>query len=159
MSVLKGGFHIPDPEENPLPEEEEAILEKLARWVVKKSMAVPAIVFCESVKPLNYIGSQGMVFFEPIIQTIFTIKDYDTLRQALEKRETLEILIQKIEAYDAEAYQKEKRVKKFMKKEKKNWKWYQRWLGVATPRIEIPDEVLNPPEEAIDDKSKKDNPE
>ena len=159
MSLFKSGFGTPDPEENPLPEEEEAVLDKLARWVVKKSMAVPAIVFCESVKPLNYIGSHGMVFFEPMVQTIFSIKDYDTLRLALEKRQSLEILIQKIEAYDAVAYQKEKRIKKYIRAEKKNWRWYQRWLGVARPRIEIPEEILNPPEDAGEDKTEKDSPE
>ena len=120
-------------------------------------MTVPAIMFLESVKPLNYIGSQALVFFEPIVQTVFNLKDYDTFRMALEKRETLEILIQKIEALDAVSYDREKRVKKFMKKEKKNWKWYQRWLGLFTPKVEIPEEVLNPPEKKDSDEKEKDN--
>ena len=157
MGFFNRGWHMPDPEENPLPEEEEAVLEKLARKTVERRMTVPAIMFLESVKPLNYIGSQALVFFEPIVQTVFNFKDYDTFRLALEKRQTLEILIQKIEAYDAVAYDREKRVKKFMKQEKKKWKWYQRWLGLFPPKVDIPEDVLNPPEEKDSPEKEKDN--
>jgi len=147
MSFLRGSTEYPEPEKRALPAEEDAVLEKLARKVVEKRMAVPAIVFLESVKPLNFIGSQALVFFEPIVQTLFNFKDYDTFRQALEKRESIEILLLKIEGYDAVFSQREKRIKKFLKVEKKKWKWYQRWLGIATPKVQIPEEVLNPPSE------------
>ncbi len=145
MSFFKGSTDFPDAEKTTMTEEEQAILKKVATKVVERRMAVPAIVFLESVKPLNYIGSQVLVFFEPIIQTVFNFKDYDNFRSALEKRESIETLILNIEALDAVSYEQEKRIKKFMKKEKKNWKWYQRYLGVFTPRVEIPEEILNPP--------------
>ncbi len=145
MSFFRGGTEYPAPEKPTLPAEEDAVLDKVAHKVVEKQMAVPAIVFLESVKPLNFIGSQAMVFFEPIVQALFNFKDYDTFRQALEKRQSIEILLQKIERYDAVAHERQKRIKKFMKTQKKNWKWYQRWLGIATPRVDIPDDVLNPP--------------
>ena len=138
----RGSVEFPDPEEKRLPEEEEAVLDKLAHKVVDKGWTVVAILFLESVKPLNYIGSQTMVFFEPMVQTIFNFRDYETFRTALEKRETLEILLTKIEKYDAIALVKEKRLKNFLKTERKKWKWYQRWLGIATPKIELPEEIL-----------------
>ncbi len=143
--MFKGGADLPEPEKKALPAEEEAVLQKLAHKVVERRMAVPAILFLESVKPLNFIGSQVLVFFEPIVQTLFNFKDYDTFRQALEKRESIEILLLKIEELDAETSQRDKRIKKFMKVEKKKWKWYQRWLGIVPPKVHIPDEVLNPP--------------
>jgi hypothetical protein len=147
MSFLKGGMNLPGPEKSPLPAEEIAVLEKVARKAVDRGMTVPAILFLESVKPLNFIGSQVMVFFEPIIQTLFNLKDYDTLRCALEKRQSIEILIQKIEEYDAVALKKQKAFKKWYKQEKKKWKWYQRYLGIFTPKMDVPEEVLNPPED------------
>jgi len=143
MSFFRGSMELPDPEKTNLPEDENAVLEKLAHKVVDRGMTVPAILFLESVKPLNYIGSQAMVFFEPIVQSVFNFKDYDTMRIALEKRETLEILLVKIEKYDAISQEREKRVKKFLKTEKKKWKWYQRWLGIMTPKVELPEDVLN----------------
>lgn len=156
---LKGGMDLPGDGKGILPEEEEAVLEKLARKVVDKGMSVPAILFLESVKPLNFIGSQTMVFFEPIVQTVFNFKDYDNLRQALERRESIEILILRIEEYDAVAHKKEKAIKKWYKQEKKKWKWYERYLGIFRPKYTIPDEILNPPDESdkpedSDDKSK-----
>lgn len=147
MSFFRGSTELPGPEKKALPAEEDAVLEKVARKVVEKRMAVPAIVFLESVKPLNFIGSQAMVFFEPIVQSLFNFKDYDTFRSALEKRESIEILLLKIEELDAVASEREKRIKKFLKAEKKKWKWYQRWLGIFPPKVQIPDDVLNPPSE------------
>ncbi len=142
MGFFRGGLELPDPDKVNIPEEENAVLEKLAHKVVDRGMTVPAILFLESVKPLNYIGSQAMVFFEPIVQSVFNFKDYDTMRIALEKRETLEILLVKIEKYDAISVERNKRIKKFLKAEKKKWKWYQRWLGIMTPKVELPEEVL-----------------
>jgi hypothetical protein len=152
MTFLRENGPPPGPEGSILPEEEAAVIEKLAKKVVEKSMTVPAIIFLESVKPLNFIGSQAMVFFEPIIQTVFNFRDYDTLRTALEKRPTIEILIQRIEALDAVALVREKRIKAYLKVEKKKWKWYQRYLGLFTPKVSIPDSVLNPPESSADKK-------
>lgn len=141
MSLFRNNMSLPDPDNPPIPQEENLVLDKLARKVVEKRMTTPAIMFVESVKPLNFIGSQAMVFFEPIIQTIFNFNDYDTLRRALERRETLEILLRKIEKYDAIALRREKRFKKWLKRERKNWKWYQRYLGLFAPRFEPPDEI------------------
>ncbi|RKX26810.1 MAG: hypothetical protein DRP47_07630 [Candidatus Zixiibacteriota bacterium] len=148
MSFFRGSTQFPDPEKPVLPDEEQAVLKKVAKKVVERRMAVPAIVFLESVKPLNYIASQTLVFFEPIIQSIFSFKDYNAFRSALEKRESVEILIQHIEKLDSVFFAREKRLKKFLKTERKKWKWYQRWLGLFTPNVKIPDEVLNPPDES-----------
>ncbi len=148
MSFWKGSGDIPDPDRKILPDEQEAVLEKLAKQVVKRGMTVPAIIFLESVRPLNFIASQAMVFFEPIVQTVFNFKDYDNLRLALEERQSIEILLLKIEELDAIELERERRIKKFFKQERKKWKWYQRYLRIFPPKVKIPDEVLNPPEES-----------
>ena len=157
MGFFGSGTDLPNNGKNILPEEEDAVLEKLAKKTVERGMAIPAILFLESTKPVNFIMSQVMVFFEPIIQSVFNFKDYDNLRSALEKRETLEILLLKIEAYDAEAHKREKRIKKFLKTEKKKWKWYQRYLGIFTPKVEFPDEVLHGPKKEEIPPQKSDN--
>ena len=151
MSFFGGGDDLPDGGKNILPEEEEAVLEKLAKKTVQRGMAIPAIIFLESIKPANFIISQVMVFFEPIIQSVFNFKDYNNLRSALEKRETLEILLLKVEEYDAVSHAREKRIKKFLKQEKKKWKWYQRYLGVFTPKVDYPDEVIHGTKKNIPD--------
>ncbi len=146
MNYFGGSSQLP-PGGSRLAEDEDLVLAKLAGKVVDRGFTVPAILFLESVKPLNYIGSQALVFFEPIVQSLFNFKEYDTFRTALEKRESIEVLIQKIEAMDAVALVKEKRLKAYIKEQKKSWRWYQRWLGVFTPKVDPPDSVLNPPDE------------
>jgi len=149
MGLFGGSdINLPDPEKEVLSEDENRVLDKLAQKTVERGMSVPAIIFLESIKPLNFIMSQMLVFFEPIVQTIFNFRDYDHYRSALEKRETPEILLLKIEKYDAVALEKERCIKKFMKTEKKNWKWYQRYLGIFRPKVVIPEEIINPPKKA-----------
>ena len=102
----------------PLTEREAAIMQKIAAKVVEWKMTVPAILFLESVKPLNYIGAQAMVFFEPFVQTLFNIAEYDTFREMMERRENVERLLQKIEEVDAEALAREKEARRERKSRK-----------------------------------------
>ena len=95
-----------------LSEREAEILHKLAAKVVEWKMTVPAILFLESVKPLNYIGAQAMVFFEPFVQTLFNLRDYDLFREMMERRENVENLLLKIEELDAEQLANERTAKK-----------------------------------------------
>jgi hypothetical protein len=146
VNIFKEMFSSPpsgsSAEKKPLPPEEDAVLEKIAKKVVQWHMTVPAIMFLESIKPLNYIGAQAMIFFEPIVQSVFSFKDYDTFRMAMERRENVENLLRKIEAHDAIAYKHEKLYKKKFKEERKKWKWYQRYIGIKRPRIIITPEEL-----------------
>ncbi len=73
------------------------LIKKLADFVVRRNMSVPAIMFLESVRPLNFIGSQAMVFFKPIISRFFTSAEYDKLATILERREVIDLLIKEIE--------------------------------------------------------------
>ena len=112
-----------DKEKEGLTPQQEEILTKIAQKVVHWKMSVPAILFLESVKPLNYVGSQMMAFFEPFVQTVFSWKDYDEFRKMMEERGTVEKLLQKIEQLDSEAQAKEKASKDERKlKRKKEWR-------------------------------------
>lgn len=79
-----------------LDEQELALVERLADFVIKRGMAEPALMFLETIRPLNFIGSQAMVFFRPILTTFFSPKDYERLSQILEKRVSIDILIEEI---------------------------------------------------------------
>ena len=79
------------------------MVEKLAAKVVEWKMAVPAVLFLESVKPLNFVGSQALIFFSPIATTIFSPSDYAELTALLERRGNLEILLKRIELKENEA--------------------------------------------------------
>ena len=63
-------------------------------------MTVPAILFLESVKPLSFVGSQALYFFEPIVRALFTVPEYERFAVLLERRENIEVLLVKIEERD-----------------------------------------------------------
>lgn len=78
-------------------EEDRALLSKVAGFVVKRGMTVPAILFLESMRPLNFVGSQVMVFFQPILASFFSTEEYDRLARILERRNSIDRLIEQIE--------------------------------------------------------------
>lgn len=98
MGFWKNAFAMGAKEPKALNERQEVIMETLAAKVVEWKMSVPAILFLESMKPLNYVGSQALVFFGPIVNSFFTIRDYDDFVAMMEERGNIERLLQRIEA-------------------------------------------------------------
>lgn len=80
-----------------LPPEDAALLDAVAQRVVRYRMEVPAVLFLESVRPMNFIGSQALVFFAPLVQAIFAMPQYERFAKLLEERDNLEILARRIE--------------------------------------------------------------
>lgn len=84
------------------PQQRDELVEKIARAVVDRNLTAPAVFFLESVKPLSFIGSQVMVFLDPIVRSIFNLRGYNEVRLAMEDRQNVELLLRRIEALDAE---------------------------------------------------------
>ncbi len=104
------------------PERRDELIEKIARAVVERNLTAPAIFFLESTKPLSFIGSQVMVFFDPLVRSIFNVRGYDDVRLALEDRENVNRLLAAIESYDAvwRAKMKEERKKRRAQRKGRN---------------------------------------
>jgi hypothetical protein len=92
--------------------EEEHLLDRIARGIVRFEMTVPAIFLLESSKPLNFVGSQFLHFLSPIVHSIFNARELDRFAAMLEKRETMEELIVRIERADLEMSPSKERGKK-----------------------------------------------
>lgn len=113
--------------DKPTPEEQE-LIDRFAKWVVQRSLTVPAIMGIESFKPMNWIASQGMLVTEPAAWALepmlkaafkFSHKDYLTMQRLLEYRWAPEAILQTIEKFDDVQRQKEDEVRKEMKARKK----------------------------------------
>jgi hypothetical protein len=91
--------------------EEEKLLDRLAEMTVANRMTVPAILLLESVKPLSFLGSQALLFFEPMVRAFFTVPDYDRVTALLERRDSLEALLVRIETRDEDARAAEREAK------------------------------------------------
>ena len=105
--------------------EERKMIEKIADWVVKRGMAVPAILFLESVRPLSYVGAQVVVFFAPALEFLFDPVRISTFVNLMEDKRNVGILLQEIETQDNE-YRKHIKALKMKKKEEKRQKKEQR---------------------------------
>ena len=86
-----------EPVGEPLSPEDVALLERVASAVVDRGMAVPAVVFLESVGPMNFLGSQALHFFTPILEVVFPQRDIQRVALLLERRDTLSRLAVLIE--------------------------------------------------------------
>ena len=83
--------------------EYQDLIEKVAEKVVSWRLTVPAIVFLESTKPLSFVASQALVFFDPIVRSLFSWKDYERFYNMLEDRQNIELLIREIERQESES--------------------------------------------------------
>lgn len=81
--------------------EQEQMLDKIAQTIVRRGMSVPAVFFMETLKPLNFIGSQALVFFGPIIESLFPKNGVYDFAELMENRENVDRLMLKIEELES----------------------------------------------------------
>ena len=81
--------------------EDLALLQRVADAVVQRRMAVPTVVFLESLGPMSFLGSQALHFFVPIIELAFSAQEVAQVAVLLERRDTTVRLIALIEAVSA----------------------------------------------------------
>jgi hypothetical protein len=100
-------------------EEDDELVEKVARKIVNMRLTVPAIFLLESSKPLAFLGGQLLVFLEPFIQTLFNFKQYQRFAFLMENRENWERLLRRIEDMEEEVKLREREEKQKKKENKK----------------------------------------
>jgi len=84
------------------PERKQELFNKVAKRIVDMRLTPLAVVTLESVKPLTFVGSQLMVFFQPIFSAVFPFKQYEEFAALLEERNNLEEFITVIEKLEDE---------------------------------------------------------
>ena len=102
-----------------LSERQRQLLLRLADKVVALRMTTPAILFLESVRPMNYVGSQVMVFFAPLVRGFFGLPEWDELRLILERRESIGYFLDLVEKREGDFLVEEKRRRAERKAERK----------------------------------------
>lgn len=92
------GFTTMDSDPHPLSAEDQALLDRVAARVLELRMEIPAILALETAKPLTVVASQALIFFEPMVQSLFRFSDYRRFTALVERRDVMEALIQRIES-------------------------------------------------------------
>ncbi len=86
----------------PLSAEDEALLRGIAGKIQSRRMVAPAILALQSMKPLNFIGSQALVGMQPFLELFISRADYERFTAIVERRDGYERLIELIEREESE---------------------------------------------------------
>lgn len=78
--------------------EETALLEKVARLITQRGMAMPALLFLESVGPLNFLGSQVLHGLRPFLELVCDATEMERLATILERRDSIPRLVSLLQA-------------------------------------------------------------
>jgi hypothetical protein len=81
-----------------LTEDDERVLQRVAARVVELHMEVPAILTIEGSLPLSVVAGQTLHFFQPVVQALFRLPDYQRFASLIERREVLEYMVSLIES-------------------------------------------------------------
>jgi hypothetical protein len=97
LDWLKHAFAI-EPDGSVEPNDaQKAVVDRLCQQVVARGLVMPALVFLESVRPLNYVSSQALTFFSPILSAIADPQACQHVAEFLEHRGSVEYLCRRIE--------------------------------------------------------------
>jgi hypothetical protein len=108
---MRNAFAVDEPGSLEVNDRQKQIVDKLAREVVRRRLTTPALFALEMGRPLNYIGSQALLFFQPIVSVLFDTEGYRDFARFMEHRESVAYLCERIEAVEAEAMTIEKELK------------------------------------------------
>ena len=84
-------------EEPELSDADKSALMRVADLIAARRLEVPAIMALESLRPLNFLGSQVMVTIRPFVGFVTDETFFVLVQEALEKRSSVEFLIEYIE--------------------------------------------------------------
>ena len=84
-------------------EEQRRLVERVAHRIVRLQLSTAALFFLESLRPLNFIGSQLMHFLSPVVQAFGDFQDYDRMAALLEDRRSIDYMIETIEKAEEKA--------------------------------------------------------
>lgn len=77
---------------------DDRLLDRVADNIVRRRLTTPAILMLESSKPMNFVGSQFLVFVDPLVRFFAAIPDYQRFTRMLADRGCIERLLLRIEA-------------------------------------------------------------
>jgi hypothetical protein len=87
---------------------ERAVVERVCREVVRRHLTTPAIAFLQMTQPLNFLASQAMQFFMPIVSAVADTQGVQHFAAFLEHRGSIEYICRRLESLEGEATSRER---------------------------------------------------
>ena len=102
MDAIKHAFAIGESQQSEPNEKQKIIVDKVCEEVVNRKLSMPALIMLETFSPLNYIGSQVMHFFQPIISSVLSGDGYSEFSVFLEQRGRVDYICKRINEIEME---------------------------------------------------------
>ena len=99
---LQHAFHVEDDGPIEPNETQKKALDKVCRGIIRRGLTTPAIIGVEMGRPMNYMGSQTMHFFTPLVAAFVPTKSWSAVAEFLEHRGSLDWIRNRIEELENE---------------------------------------------------------
>jgi hypothetical protein len=99
---LRHAFAIESADEVEPTEAQRALIDLLCRQIVARELTTPALLFLETVRPLNYVTAQTLQFFAPLLSAVTRPNAAAELTAFLERRGSIDVLCRRIEELERE---------------------------------------------------------
>lgn len=76
--------------------EERELARWLARELVERRLGAPGLFLLEGLRPMNFVLSQAVAFFSPVVKFISDQSKIDQFQEMLEKRESIPYICEEI---------------------------------------------------------------
>jgi hypothetical protein len=102
VESLKHAFAIPAEADFAASAEELRVAEQVVGVIRNRGLVAPAILFLESVRPLNYVSAQSLHFFTPFVAALTDAGALETFARMLERPGSVEYLCRLLESQDGQ---------------------------------------------------------
>ena len=97
---LRNAFAIETRESLEVTARQAELVDRACEEVVRRRMTTPALVVLETGRPLHFVASQAIHFFEPIVGSLFGAEDMREFANFLEQRGSVDYLVKRLEAWN-----------------------------------------------------------
>lgn len=98
MEWLKHAFAVEAPADDAPTHDQLAIVDLLCHEIRRRRLTPAAVAFLEMSRPLNFVSSQAMHFFQPILSAVADVATYEQFAKFLERRDSIDIILERLEA-------------------------------------------------------------
>jgi len=95
------------------------LIDKAAHFIAERRLSPAALMTIESLRPLNFIGSQIMYMIMPFAELFFNPRQYQEFAAMMENDEYIKILLERIDEVDTEIWREERKIKQIKRKVRK----------------------------------------
>jgi hypothetical protein len=109
VSWLKNAFAVDSAGHFEPTAPQRLVVDRVCDEITRRHLTSPALLFLETCRPLNYVGSQAMQFFHPIVSLVTGSRDgYRHFAEFLEQRGSVDYLCRRLEDSEMERTRKKR---------------------------------------------------